>query len=379
MAFHLRRQQRDLDLSTLTPILAGRKKRQLSQMSSPASSRASSPHGKMSRKIRRSERPLARIEMLPAELLAQIFSYTCNMALPQASLELGEKLSNEAIYRAYFLRLFWQVDRYKKDNLCVGDYCGRADTKPPCVVDPLVETQSYKTRVLLCRWMTKDRFERYRNDILTAVKDVPDTESVELFMGTNDDHGTTGPLLSPPTALLRYRPLSGSGSPDRGSELFRVLLKYYLIQLDPLGDGDERVRDMFQQALLKDDYQLVYLIVRNDLCRISWISEIRLALEHTENPAKMWNFVYLIFGQSKFIRLYHRPRSSFSLTSFTSDLRGLRESMEDDFPGFSDPVSCFSADTADELRHVVTKGEDSFWKEQAELVTTRIAYRVPGL
>ena len=370
MAFHLRRQQRDLDLSTFTPIHAGRKKRQLSQMSSPASSQASSPHSKMSKRSKHSERPLARIEMLPAELLSQIFSYTCNLALPQASKELGEKLSNEAVYRAYFLRLFSQVDRYKMEDIRMNGYQGRVDAIDPCVVDEIAETQSYKSKILLCKWMTATRFERYRAIVLASVRDVPNTERVELYMD-DDDKATykSGLNLSLPTTLLRYRPQSGGAIPDRGFELLRILLRYYLVRLDPLGDGHERARDLFYQALLKEDYQLVYLIVRNELHQSSWITEIRVAIEHSENALKMFNLVSLMFAHGYFLRLFSRDQPYFSWPFFLDELRNLRDSVEDEFPGVCDPVPCFSTETAEEFRQALARTGESYWREQADVVT----------
>jgi hypothetical protein len=378
MAFHLRRQQRDLDLSSFTPILPGRKKRQQSQMSSPASSRTSSPHGKMSRRTKApelSERRLATIESLPAELLAQIFSYTCNLALPKASKWIGQKLTGEAVYRAYFKRLFWQVDLYKKDDICVGTQLGKAYTKPPCVVDELAEIQSYKTKVLLCRWMTADRFERYRGQILASVRNVPDTEQLELYMDDDDTYGNTSGLrLWLPTTLLRYRAQSGSERPDRGFELLRVLLRYYLIQLDPLGDGNEQARDMFHQALLKDDFQLVYLFVRNMLPQDSWITDIRVALENTDNPPKMWNLVYWTFLEVFLFRLIPRSRP-FSYSFFMSELQGLRDELEDDFPGACDPITCFSVETAEDFRQALARTGDPYWTAQAEVVTDYLKAR----
>ena len=378
MAFHLRRQQRDLDLSSLTPIHAGRKKRQLSQMSSPASSRASSPRSKMSKRSKHSERPLARIEMLPAELLAQIFSYTCNLALPQASKELGEKLSDEAVYRAYFSRLFWQVDLYKKHDvlLRVGDHIGKAYTIPSCVVDEHAETQSYKTKVLLCKWMTAERFERYRGDILASIRNVPNTEQLELFMEVDDRaQYQSGLHLYLPTTLLRYRPHSGSGTSDRGFELFRVLLRYYLICLDPLDDANERVRDIFYQALLKDDYQLVYLIMRNSLYERSWTNEVRDALEKTENAPRMWNLVYLMSSEQRRFSLFHRDNIHCPWRTFNNDMQILRDTVDDDFPGACDPVTCFPEKTLEDFGQALAKTGDSYWTEQAEFVTDYLRRR----
>jgi len=378
MAFHLRRQQRDVDISSLTPIHAGRKKRPLSQMSSPASSRTSSPRGRRSKKIEPLERPLARIERLPAELLQQIFSYTCNLALPQASKELGEKLSYEHVYRAYFLRLFWQIDRYKVEDMVLRSRAGKADVVPPCVVDELAETQSYKTKVLLCKWMTADRFERYRSHILASVRNVPDTERVELFMEDHDKASAQSGLnLSLPTTLLRNRPQFGTGAHDRGFELLRILLRYYLVRLDPLGDGDERSRDLFNQALLEEDYQLVHLIVRNKLLQTWWITEVRVALELSKNPVKMWNLLHLMFSQSYLYCLFPRDRPSYNWPFFQSELHNLRDSVEDDFPGACDPISCFSDETAEEFRRALAKGGDSYWKEQADVVTDCLKKRSP--
>jgi len=308
--------------------------------------------------------------MLPAELLAQIFSYTCNLALPQASKELGEKLSNEAVYRAYFLRLFSQVDRYRMKDIRMDGYQGRVDVIIPCVVDEIAETQSYKSKILLCKWMTATRFERYRAIVLASVRDVPNTERVELYM-EDDDKATykSGLNLSLPTTLLRYRPHSGGAIPDRGFELLRILLRYYLVRLDPLGDGHERTRDLFHQALLKEDYQLVYLIVRNELHQSSWITEIRVALENSENSPKMFNLVSLMFAHGYFSRLFSRDQPYFSWPFFLDELRNLRDSVDDEFPGACDPVPCFSIETAEEFRQALARTGDSYWRQQADVVT----------
>jgi len=285
-------------------------------------------------------------------------------------MELGEKLSGEAVYRVYFLRLFWQVDRYNMEDIVLRSREGKADVVPPCIVDQLEDIQSYKTKVLLCRWMTADRFERYRGHILASVRNVPDTERLELFMEDHDKATEQSGLnLSLPTTLLRYRPQSGSGVPDRGFELLRILLCYYLVQLDPLGDGDEQSHDLFQRALVQEDYQLVHLIVRNKLYQNWWITEIRVALELSENPAKMWNLLYLMFSQSNFYRLFLRDRPSDNWSFFQSELHNLRDGIEDDIPGACDPIPCFSDETAEEFRQALAKTGDSYWKDQADMIT----------
>jgi len=174
MAFHLRRQQRTLDTTELTPIS---EKRPHSQISSAISSHVSKPSSRPCnttkstprRRQHRTKAPSA-IELLPTEILANIFSYTCNLNFPRASPILATKLTGEHIYHEFCKRLFCSFElpalplRFVRDPGIHRYRCYSVS------LDEEKDLVRYRTMALTCRWMTLERFKRYRNEILTEEK-----------------------------------------------------------------------------------------------------------------------------------------------------------------------------------------------------------------
>lgn len=184
MAFHLRRQQRNLDLSELTPVSVRGKKRPHSQISSAASSRASTPQvsspkaskhassstSKPATKRQRRIKTLSPLELLPAEIIANIFSYTCNINFPRASPSLASKLTGEHIYSQFCKRLFCSFElpallplfKRKSGVHRYRCYVGSLDEEKDLV--------RYREMAFTCKWMTLARFRLYRQAIIDEEK-----------------------------------------------------------------------------------------------------------------------------------------------------------------------------------------------------------------
>lgn len=181
MAFHLRQQQRNLDISELTPISVRGKKRTQSQASSVTTSRASTPQvsspkpsnktiptSKPPSKRQRRTRTLSSLELLPAEIIANIFSYTCNINFPRASPILASKLTGEHIYNQFCKRLFCSFELPALSPLFMRK---SGVHRYRCYVGSLDEEKDlvrYREMAFTCKWMTVDRFTKYRYEIIQA-------------------------------------------------------------------------------------------------------------------------------------------------------------------------------------------------------------------
>jgi hypothetical protein len=124
-----------------------------------------------------------------------------------------------------------------------------------------------REKVMMCRWLTAERFVRYREVLLTAERTrlrgicssatteqsrASKVEGLDLFLGKD---------FTLPTYLLRYAEPSKQDS--RGFRLLVFLLKTYHIKLNLYTDGFERAKEMFHDAIVARDYFFIYLMIYN--------------------------------------------------------------------------------------------------------------------
>lgn len=187
MAFHLRRQQRILDTTEFTPISTRGKKRQRSHVPSTISSQEGTSQTPSSRpcsagsiasnpapKRQQRTKTLSSIELLPPEIMANIFSYTCNINFPRASPILASKLTGEHIYYEFCKRLFCSFElrtfppKYTAQsgvNHTYQCYSGTLD------VDEEKDLVPFRMMALTCKWMTLERFKRCREEIIAEKRE----------------------------------------------------------------------------------------------------------------------------------------------------------------------------------------------------------------
>ncbi len=104
-------------------------------------------------KRRRTIEPQSHLELLPTEILEQIFLHNCNVGLTRASHFIGIKLSGNHVYDAFLARVFVQLeDKITKTKYLVKSFTDRLDN------EARVEAC---TKALQARWLTWKRFNTH--------------------------------------------------------------------------------------------------------------------------------------------------------------------------------------------------------------------------
>jgi len=114
-------------------------------------------------KRRRTIEPQSQLELLPTEILEQIFVYNCNVGLTRASHFIGIKLSGNHVYDAFLARVFVQLeDKITKTKYLVKSFTDRLDN------EARVEAC---TKALQARWLTWKRFTALRSRMIQQEKE----------------------------------------------------------------------------------------------------------------------------------------------------------------------------------------------------------------
>lgn len=165
-----------MDLSHTTPIrIRGRKRSPpadtlaqpyLLEQSSQRSNRSPAeiaPSARLLEKKRRTVEPHSPLELLPTEILEQIFLHSCNVGLTRASHFIGIKLSDNHVYDAFFARVFVQLeDKSTKTKYSLKTFADRGESEAR--VDAC-------TKALQARWLTWKRFSMYSSRTIQQEKE----------------------------------------------------------------------------------------------------------------------------------------------------------------------------------------------------------------